>query len=206
MDLYPPAPYLVDPWTTTWLSHHYPLRHHPFEHTRHALGHAFRGLSDFGGAGNGLICPAIDVRESETVFYIDVDLPGMKDKKEMTLKWISARTMLLRAVVKRAPTPEDVGKGEEKGEDKDKEQEEEYHHRHHHHDEPEKGPFTTVHERKVGLFGRMFNFPVDVDHDVTTAKLEAGVLSISVKKVKAEMPVDRKVEVEVGGDDKIVLQ
>ena len=213
-DIYSPAPFFVDPWTTTWLPHHYPLHpHHHFAHTRHALSHAFNRiggeLTQYGhpAGGHALQCPPIDVRESEAKFWIDVDLPGLKsrtvargvgdgkdglegqgEEEGMTLKWISARTLLLRAVIRRAPT------GEEKVDKEEQEKEKAEH-------AGETGPFMTVHERKVGVFGRAFNFPVDVEHEAgTVARLENGVLRIEVRKKKVEATVERKVDVQVGGE------
>lgn len=202
-DIYAPAPFFVDPWTTTWLPRHYPVHHHPFEHTRHAIGHgishAFKGVGDWtnmSASPHALICPTMDVRESETMFYFDVDLPGLKDKKDMALRWVSARTLLLRAVIKRAPTPEDklVTTDTEKAADEAPKE-------HNHEHAAEIGPFMTVHERRVGTYGRAFNFPTDVDHEVTVAKLDAGVLRIAVRKSKEDKPIDKKVSVDMGEKD-----
>merc|ERR1712000_423650 len=46
-----------------------------------------------------------------------------------------------------------------------------------------KEPHLTVHERQIGDMMRAFNFPVDVDRDNTHAKLDAGLLRVTVPKV-----------------------
>ncbi|ETN39094.1 uncharacterized protein HMPREF1541_05316 [Cyphellophora europaea CBS 101466] len=206
---YAAAPFYTDPWTTTWVPQHYPLHHHPFEHTRHAIGHAFKELASFGNPAalpHTLLCPRIDLRESPTEYCIDVELPGLKDKHDMTLKWVSTRTLLLRALVK----GEDGGVKTEEAE-AEKKEEEEMVKKEGEEEKPENeangeeakpkedpGYFMTVHERKTGVYGRAFNFPVDVSHDGATAELEAGVLKILVPKILDRERVDKEVhKVEV---------
>ena len=56
--------------------------------------------------------------------------------------------------------------------------------------------YLTLGERRLGLYARAFNFPVDVDHEKTTAGLKAGVLRITVPKVEDAKKVDKTVNVE----------
>jgi hypothetical protein len=39
-------------------------------------------------------------------FYIDVELPDLESEDKMRLRWISSRTLLVKAVVERKGTPE----------------------------------------------------------------------------------------------------
>ena len=109
----------------------------------------------------------------------------------MALKWISSRTLLFKAVVERKGTPEDSeveakpddgNEGQAKG-SKTREQ----------------AVYLTLGERHIGLYGRALSFPVDVDHDKTTARLNAGVLRLAVPKVEAGKHVHKIVSVENDG-------
>jgi HSP20 family molecular chaperone IbpA len=78
---------------------HFPEHHYPLEHTRHAIGRTIADIAhDFAHSWvseHAMICPRNDVRESVTTYYIDVELPGVADEKEMTLKWLGSQTLLL---------------------------------------------------------------------------------------------------------------
>jgi Hsp20/alpha crystallin family len=56
--------------------------------------------------------------------------------------------------------------------------------------------YLTLGERRIGTYGRAFNFPVDVNHDATTAKLHAGLLRLTVPKLAADAKIDKKVSVQ----------
>ena len=49
-------------------------------------------------------------------------------------------------------------------------------------DQFEMPPWLILGERRIGSFRREFNFPVDVDMEKLSAKLEAGLLTIKVPK------------------------
>lgn len=53
-----------------------------------------------------------------------------------------------------------------------------------------------MHERLIGDVLRAFNFPVDVDRDSTTAKLDAGLLRVIIPKVEHEQIEHVQVPVE----------
>ena len=213
--LYPSRLYVPDPWQTTWVPRHFPEHHYPFEHARHAISH---GLSlvghelsqighDFldGVSGPPMLSPRIETQESNKAFYIDIELPGLENEDSMRLRWISSRTLLVKAVVERKPTPEDevtpsegyVGPTKEEaaavaqvpeiaGKDQVKSSEE----------KKEPAVYLTLSERHLGLYARAFNFPVDVDHGKTRAGLKAGVLRITVPRVQEADKVDKTVSVE----------
>ena len=202
--------YTPDPWQTTWVPKHFPEHHYPLEHARHAVGHAFshiaHDLAQTGFSDHAMISPRIDTRESKTAYYVDIELPGLESEERVQLKWVSSRTLLVQAVVERKGTPEDdvgpaseavegngdggavkrendIGKQQGKSSESKKQQ----------------MVFLTLAERRIGLYGRALDFPVDVDHDATTAKLSAGVLRLTVRKVEEEKKMDKTVSVENEG-------
>ena len=206
---YPGGLYVPDPWQTTWVSKHFPEHHYPLEHTRHAIGRAITDIAhDFNHSWvseHSMICPRNDVRESVTTYYIDVELPGVADEKEMTLKWLGSRTLLLKVTVTRAPTPEDGLPLKKTEEDTSGTAKDEAAHPDKKHEKQGEKPadeaqsvYLTLGERRVGTYGRAFNFPVDVDHDATTAKLHAGLLRLTVPKLAADSKIDKKVSVQTG--------
>ncbi|RMZ76910.1 hypothetical protein DV738_g4704, partial [Chaetothyriales sp. CBS 135597] len=197
--LYPP-----DPWPTTWVPKHFPEHHYPLEHFRHSVSHA---LSDFGhglllpgSTGHTMNSPRVDCRESTTTYYFDIELPGLDNTEDLKLRWIGSRSLLVKAVVKRKPTPEDVvekpatdeaatggnGAGAGAGVEDTKKAA----------TNSEQKVFLTLGERRIGVYGRAFSFGVDVDHEKTTARLEAGILRLAVPKLHEDKRVDKTVTVD----------
>ncbi|RMD41335.1 hypothetical protein DV735_g3778, partial [Chaetothyriales sp. CBS 134920] len=190
--VYPP-----EPWPTTWVPKHFPEHHYPLEHFRHSVSHA---LNEFGhdlvisGTGHTLNSPRVDCRESRTTYYFDIELPGLDNTQDLKLRWIGARSLLVKALVKRKPTAEDEAEqpaneesvaaadGSSGGKKAAAKQDQKV--------------FLTLSERRIGIYGRAFSFGVDVDHEKTTAKLEAGVLKLVVPKVQEDKKVDKTVTVD----------
>jgi HSP20 family molecular chaperone IbpA len=200
--------YLPDPWQTTWVPQHYPEHHYPLEHTRHAISKALGGIAhDFTqslASDHAMASPCSDIRESVATFYIDIELPGLAKEDQVKLKWIGPHTLLLRAVISPATTPED-GVSVEKSEDNKSEVKGEITQSDEKNGQEdakasETAPrvYLTLKERRFGTFGRAFNFPVNVDHDNVTAKLYAGVLRLTVPKVPEGSKIDRYVNVQAG--------
>ncbi len=161
-------------------------------------------LAQTGFSDHTMISPRIDTRESKTAYYVDVELPGLESEEKVQLKWVSSRTLLVQAVVERKGTPEDdVGPASEAGDgdggavkqeaDIDKQQGKGSE------SKKQQRVFLTLAERRIGLYGRALDFPVDVDHDATTAKLSAGILMLTVRKVEEEKKIDKTVSVENEG-------
>lgn len=99
----------------------------------------------------------------------------------MTLKWLGSRTLLLRATVARAATPEDDIKLKHSQDASVSTKDEPTNHDNKHDNQK---VYLTLGERRPGTFGRAFNFPVDVDvHDGVSAKLAAGVLRLTLTKL-----------------------
>ncbi|KAK5203156.1 hypothetical protein LTR96_011003 [Exophiala xenobiotica] len=215
--LYPGRLYVPDPWHTTWVPQHFPEHHYPLEHIRHALSHRIgqvgHELGQIGhdfldiNPGPHMLSPRIDTLESKKAFYIDVELPGLESEDKMKLRWIGSNTLLLEAVVGRQRTPEDevarednssqpteeeAAMGTQAAEVDNKDQIETW-------EKKEPAVYLTLNERPLGLYARAFNFPVDVHHEKTTAKLNAGLLRITVPKMEEAKQVDKTVKVENDG-------
>ena len=51
--------------------------------------------------------PPADIRETKLVYHIEIEVPGVKDKKSLLIQWMSPRTLLVEGELKR---PE-IGQG-----------------------------------------------------------------------------------------------
>ncbi|KIW85648.1 hypothetical protein Z517_01040 [Fonsecaea pedrosoi CBS 271.37] len=199
----------IIPYPTTNIAHTYPepghhLHHIPVPYVAHKV------LTKFHDKDEDIHQPKTDVRETQGNFYLEIELPGVKDHSELRLRWTTERTLLLTSKTHRSQIPEEE-LVEEPGQPK-----------------PEAAapapaptetaapapaapptttippapeatqdpkttgtdqtpkkfaPHLTLSERQIGEMVRAFNFPVDVDRDNTHAKLDAGLLRIVVPKV-----------------------
>jgi len=198
----------IEPYPTTFVSHTYPekghhLHHIPLPYMAHKVHRTFhdRDLD--------VHQPKADVRETLKNFYLEIELPGVRDKSELHLRWTSMRTLLITSKTARPEIPEEeladvpmVKPAKIQGVDVKAEALEA-----NHNEESKvstgvsrkssssngsitkttkKEPHLTVHERLVGEVLRAFNFPVDVDRDNTHAKLDAGLLRVIIPKVEHE--------------------
>ena len=216
--LYNSRLYVPDLYENTWIPRHFPVHHYPFEHTRHIIDHGLSKVGhelsqmghDFfdGVSGHSMRSPCIDTQESKRAFYIDVELPGLESEDNMKLRWISSRTLLLKASLRRKGTAEDevvlkegyvqsanndaaVAAQTHEVDNKDQVKSAE--------EQKEPAVYLTLGERHLGLNVRAFNFPVDVDHEKTKANLKAGILRITVPKTDEVQKVDRTISVENHG-------
>lgn len=95
----------IEPYPTTYVSHTYPekghhLHHVPLPYMAHKLHRTFhdRDLD--------VHQPKADVRETLKNFYVEIELPGIKDKSELHLRWTSMRTLLVTSNTVRPEIPE----------------------------------------------------------------------------------------------------
>jgi len=154
-----------------------------------------------------VLSPRVDMQESRKVFYIDMELPGLEGVDKVALRWISSRTLLVQTTLERNGTPEDDAVPEDDTTDpadtpqpattgasgiENKDQNKST--------QKAKNPqvYLTVSERRLGQYARAFNFPVDVNHEKSTATLKSGVLRITVYKVEDGKKIDMAVNVESG--------
>jgi HSP20 family protein len=132
--------------------------------------------------------PRIDVRETVARFYIDIELPGLESKENLTVSWANRRTLLVNATITRSAVEEESaketnGKGAASAE---KESSKNVVH-------------LLVQERQIGQYHRAFSLPVDIDHEALVAKLQFGVLRITLTKEKQEQVKEKAIEVEHTG-------
>jgi HSP20 family protein len=158
--------------------------------------------------------PKADVRETMTCFYIDIEVPGIIDKADLKLKWLSSGTLLISCDLKRkkinenrkngdtngisgGADPEVVGKKAavkdvdaagvvtDSGITATKEN-------HEHHN----SPHLTVNERNIGHNSRVFHFPVEVERENMKAALSGGLLTLEVPKTHHERILEHEVEIQ----------
>ena len=133
--------------------------------------------------------PKFDVRESESAFHLDGELPGIA-REDINIEFTDPQTLVVKGRTER-----------------------EYHHS----SEPSKDQSNTeqavetadkasknnksvgqhrywASERSVGEFSRTFSFPNRVDQDHVKASLKNGILSILVPKATAS--ATKKITIE----------
>ena len=140
--------------------------------------------------------PAFDVHESQHEYVLEGELPGLSDKKNVSLEFTDDKTLLVQGKIERSIKrySDDQGKiqtienGEEqkkiegeKGNEVDRGQ------------PASKKPKYWVSERSVGEFSRSFSFPSTIDVERVKASLEHGILKVVVPK--KEKPQGRRIEV-----------
>ncbi|KAF3766945.1 hypothetical protein M406DRAFT_69122 [Cryphonectria parasitica EP155] len=189
--------YTPEPYHTTSIPKH--ARHMPAP--LKAAQHAVRDLTHPYADGYPLPSPHTDIRESRSAYYLDVELPGLRDKKDVRLKWTGARSLFIEAYIQPQPLPQQASKPsspEPSPAGPSSEMQTAAQH------EVDKNEEETTHylkkERKTGQFARAFNFPVDIKQDETVAKLAFGVLTIMVpKKEKDSEEKHKEVAIEHAG-------
>lgn len=198
----------IDPYPKVNIPHTYPEKGHYFHHVPYLPYIAHNLHTKFHDKDLDVHVPKTDVRETLRAFYIEVELPGVKDHQDLRLRWSTEKTLLLTSKTTR---PEIVEEGEAELVATEEEvtaptaangQEAatatvttEA--------EPQEPtalptvpaaeeaptavaavvPHLTIHERLIGEMVRGFTFPVEVNRDLTHAKLDAGILNIVVPKV-----------------------
>ncbi|KIW67290.1 hypothetical protein PV04_06555 [Phialophora macrospora] len=211
----------IDPYPKIHIPHTYPEKGHHLHHISTIPYMAHNLYSKFHDKDLDAHQPKTDVRETVKNFYLEVELPGVKEHTELRLRWTNSRTLLLTSKTTRPEIPDEelleeppqpaatppppaeaeaeAEAGQQNGEPAPTTEEAE--------PEPEPepeaktkpkllAPHLTVHERLVGEMIRAYSFPVDVDRDATHAKLEAGILRVVVPKVVHEHPVAKEGEEE----------
>jgi HSP20 family molecular chaperone IbpA len=119
--------------------------------------------------------PDIDVRDAFTEYIVDIEVPGIKNPRDISVTWRTSRILVVSGNVvgpesghSRTEKQENItGTIDTQGDGKDPQPHE---------------PVLLVGERRLGPFRRYFTFPEEVDMEKLTAKLEAGVLQIRLPK------------------------
>jgi HSP20 family molecular chaperone IbpA len=88
--------------------HHVSLSKHPF--TFQSLFHSFEdrvdpyyGIDDL-PSHKRLGCPRFNVSETEDAFILDGELPGVSDKKQISVEWLQNQVLIIRGIIKPADT------------------------------------------------------------------------------------------------------
>lgn len=116
--------------------------------------------------------PRFDVRETDSSYQLDGELPGAI-QKNVDIEFSDAQTLVIKGHSEReyqSPEPKEGEKTEGEG------------HKY------------WVSERTTGEFQRVFTFPTPVDHDKVKATLKNGILSVTVPKTTA--PTTKKITIE----------
>jgi len=202
----------IEPYPTTYVAHTYPEKGHHLHHI--PMGYlAHKAHTIFHDRDREVHLPKADIRETSQNYYIEIELPGIKEKSQLHLRWTTMRTLLLTSFIARPEIPES-----ELEDDSPASATEEPPSQHEQQTPPQKNgtasdmegadlapslsaatkttatsqsppkkeAHLTLHERLVGELMRAFNFPVDVDRDNTHAKLDAGLLRVVVPKLVVE--------------------
>lgn len=105
--------YTPEPYQTTHIpKHHHHVVPSPVKHAMHEFAHPF-------GDGYPIASPHCDIRETKSAYYLDVELPGLKDKKDVKLRWTGLRSLFVDARITREKLS--VEEEEDKKEKKEKE-------------------------------------------------------------------------------------
>jgi len=180
--------------TAIFINETFPEHHWPLEHTRQKAGHALKDLLHPYNAGP--LTPRADVRETMKNCYIDIELPGLRSKENLTLKWVNSQTLLVDADINRSSIPEDqqvkaatelkdaANKPAKNAQGKPVNSEEEH------------AVHILAHERQIGHFARSFNFTCSIIQESLSAKLSCGLLSIVVEKQPHEQKQQKTIKVQ----------
>jgi HSP20 family molecular chaperone IbpA len=137
--------------------------------------------------------PDCDIRDAFTHYFVDVEVPGVKNPKDITVVWTSTRSLVVSGSIEAPDTaytttvtvkPENVtGTRDAEGDWKERAPHE---------------PELLIGERKMGPFRRHFTFPEEVNMEMLAARLDAGLLRIRVPKKGMTATKPEKVTVHEG--------
>jgi HSP20 family protein len=149
---------------------------YPFESLRD-LDALMRGLFHReGGAGTGLAPYGVDIREDADHIYVEAELPGFKkDEIDVTLE-NQTLTIAAERRTDQQQQRDRAGRGNDNGGSAGAE-----------------GGQWLLNERRCTRFLRSFTLPPTVDESSVQAKLNDGVLTITINKREETKP--RKVRV-----------
>jgi len=184
------------------------------------LDSATSGPSQSGSSATGrrAFSPNFDVHETQHEYILEGELPGLSDKKNVSIEFTDDKTILIQGKIERQmrgwtdnagnfktiegaeqkqleqSTGENKGGQEkEKGAGHNNKEKEKEKSAGHNDKEKEKRSKYWVSERSVGEFSRSFSFPSHVDVDNVKANLDHGILKVVVPKI--EKKSGRKIEV-----------
>lgn len=213
---YPYPAYFMPEWHTTYVLPHFPEKHHHLEHIRLALN------DSIGNVGSAIkhsfapepqtLNPVADVLESNSNYYIEIELPGLEATSSLKIRWLNPHTLMVEAILERPAIVEEQvpaaraevattvtaskdtkfdSKPEVNGDTTDQVEAK----------QRNSAVVLTHRERHIGLFARAFHFPTQVVSEHLEAKMHAGLLRIKVPKLETDSakPEMKAVEVEHSG-------
>jgi HSP20 family molecular chaperone IbpA len=174
-------------------SSQYPLDYDlPIVDHIHALRHGIHWpLISSHKLGAETFHPDVDIRDYDTGYAIDVELPGLSDKRSIKVEWTSKHDITMSGSLTRPDVPtstkhpdnnghDTLSAGNPKGDI----------------EKNELTPTLLVSERKTGHFCRKFHLPMEVDAANLRAKLENGLLKIRVEKVVLDQRISGQAQIE----------
>ena len=111
--------------------------------------------------------PALDVTESDTQYTVHLEMPGVA-KEDVQIS-VDGRRVTVKAETKKAEDKKADGEGEAKAETKPSDR-------------------VVYRERSVISYSRSFTLPVEVSQGESTAKLDSGVLTLTLAKKRQPEP------------------
>ncbi|KKY24743.1 putative 30 kda heat shock protein [Diplodia seriata] len=171
------------------------------------------------------LAPDFDVRETESAFYLEGELPGVADRGAVRLDWIDRRTLSIDAKIEKVDLemewgllrPIRVGNGKPRrpstsasstcSEDNMAVDEQQQQQKEEDEDVKMAAPSLEAQpskplvrewlsERRVGHYQRTFTFPTDVDASAIRARLGQGLLRVLVPKVVRAGSRSKQVDIE----------
>jgi HSP20 family protein len=160
-----------------WQPHHQKSLSHP-----HSLGSVLKYLDAAHSKLDANATPDLEVRETSSAYFLDVELPGVSDKQnDVLIKWASSRTLVIEGQLRRSDIAREWGEHSNQNDletSVDVPQEQQSPKEKLNPDEPN----LIFRERRIGKFRRSFTFPVDVESSKLRARLGDGLLKIRVPK------------------------
>lgn len=144
--------------------------------------------------------PDVDISDTTTHYYIDIEVPGIKKPEDISIKWTDSTGLVVSGNTTRSSRTEDdkrvsIGVGSKtmpsKGEGGRTDQMEPNGNGSLERSDYESAglpPGLIAAERRVGFFRREFLFPLEVEMEKMVAKLDAGLLSIELPKKYRSLP------------------
>lgn len=144
--------------------------------------------------------PDVDIRDGVSHYLIEIECPGVKNAADIHCQWTSRRHLTVTGTVGR---PEYVSVMSEDNDpialmpklcrEKDIPAQQQENGK-----AKERPVYLILGERRIGSFRRNFTFPVDVEQEQMSAKLEAGLLRIVLPKKQHHVPQGTgKINIEV---------
>jgi len=184
---------------SSWFDHiHSPA----FASNKDRYVHGLRAWHPKAGPPMYVYSPDVDLRETDNLFFLDVEAPGVSDKSTIKIHWASTPMLIIEGEIARpeidqaaatASTVDQSGEAEDISKSSVYAKDQQRQHSPSLYPEVD-GVRLTVCERKIGHFIRTFNLPVDVDRHGLKARLDAGLLQIQIPKLQQ---TDEKWKVEI---------